>query len=102
MPLAHMVYFTLNDNSPAARQALLASCREYLTGHPGTVYFSCGTLNESLSRPVNDREFDVALNVVFATLADHDVYQVSERHLKFIAVNKPTWKKVRVFDSDVE
>lgn len=100
--VVHNVYFSLNDNSLSARQAMLEACRKYLTDHPGVVYFSCGLLCEPLSRPVNDREFDVALHVIFASLADHDAYQVHPRHLQFIAENKPHWKKVRVFDSEVE
>jgi len=99
--LAHMVYFTLADRSPAAIDKLLADCQEYLTGHPGTEYFSVGTVVPDLSRPVNDKEFDVVLNVVFTNRAAHDAYQLAERHLKFVERNKPTWAKVRVFDSYV-
>ena len=52
--LAHMVYFTLKDRSAAAIDKLVAACHRYLTDHPGTVYFSVGTLAD-LARPVNDR-----------------------------------------------
>jgi hypothetical protein len=100
--LAHNVYFTLNDNSEAARQALVAACKTYLTGHPGVVFFAAGTLQEELSRPVNDRAFDVALHVVFDSLASHDAYQQAPRHLRFVGENKANWKQVRVFDSKVE
>ena len=34
--LAHNVYFTLHDNSAAAKEKLVAACKKYLTGHPGT------------------------------------------------------------------
>jgi len=98
--LAHIVFFTLKDGSENACQRLVASGKEYLAGHPGEVFFAIGTLNPELSRPVNDRDFHVALHVVFATKADHDAYQLDERHLKFIEENKPNWEKVRVFDSD--
>ena len=67
--LAHNVYFTLNDNSEAARQALLTACKTYLTGYPGVLFFACGTPQQELDRPVNDRAFDVALHVVFDPLA---------------------------------
>ena len=97
--LAHMVYFKLNDSSSQARQKLVADCHKYLSGHEGTVYFSVGTLVEELSRPVNDKDFDVALHVVFKNKAAHDAYQPHPRHLKFIEENKPSWAKVRVFDS---
>ena len=87
MHLVHNVYFTLNDNSPAAKQKLVDACHKYLTDHPGTVYFSAGTLAEEYNRPVNDRGYDVALHVVFDGRASHDAYQVAPRHLEFIAEN---------------
>jgi hypothetical protein len=100
--LAHHVYFTLHDHSPAARQKLVDACRNHLSGHPGQVWFSVGTLAEELKREVNDRDFDVALAVVFRSQADHDRYQQAERHLRFIAENKANWKRVRVFDSRLD
>jgi hypothetical protein len=99
--LGHMVYFTLKDRSPAAVQKLLADCRKYLTDHPGTVFFAAGTLVPDLTRPVNQTDFDVALQVVFESRAAHDAYQVAPRHIQFIEENKPNWDKVRVFDADV-
>lgn len=100
--LAHNVYFSLNDNSNPAKEKLIAACKKHLTGHLGTVLFACGTLAQDLRREVNDRDFDVALHVVFQDQAAHDQYQVDPRHLQFIAENKVNWKKVRVFDSIVE
>lgn len=100
--LAHNVYFTLKDRSPAARQKLVAACKEYLTGHPGTVFFACGTLAEALDRPVNDRDFDVGLHIIFQNQAAHDTYQDAPRHHAFVAACKDGWAKVRVFDSSVE
>ncbi|MGE3821823.1 MAG: Dabb family protein [Isosphaeraceae bacterium] len=100
--LAHNVYFTLKDQTPAARAALLAGCRAHLTNHEGTVFFACGTLEPGLDRPVNVRDFDVALHLIFATRADHDRYQEHPRHLCFVAEHRETWANVRVFDSTVE
>lgn len=97
--LAHDVYFQLKDNSPAAQKALVDACKKYLSGHPGTVWFAAGTLAGELKRDVNDRDFDVALYVVFKDKAAHDKYQTAEKHLKFIEENKANWKKVRVFDA---
>jgi hypothetical protein len=97
--LVHNVYFALKDNTPAAREALVASCRKYLSQHPGTVFFACGTLAEELKREVNDRGFDVALHIVFENQAAHDRYQDAPQHHQFIEENRATWAKVRVFDS---
>lgn len=98
--IAHMVYFTLFDPSLENIQALISDMTKYLDDHPGLEYFACGTLNQELARPVNDREFHVSLHTVFADRAAHDAYQVDARHQEFIERNKPSWKQVRVFDSD--
>ncbi len=100
--LVHNVFFALKDNSKAAQEKLLAACNTYLTGHPGTHFFACGGLAEELRREVNDRDFDVALHVIFQDQTFHDKYQADPRHLQFIAENKENWKKVRVFDSVAE
>ena len=97
--LAHHVFFTLKDRSPAARDALVAACHKYLTDHPGTIHFIAGARAEAYVRPVNDQEFDVALAVVFATEADHDAYQAAPRHKEFITEQSGNWAKVRVFDA---
>lgn len=102
MKIAHHVYFTLEDASAENINSLLADMRHYLTNHPGLDYFSCGTLNQELNRPVNDRDFHVSLHTVFSDLAAHDAYQVHQRHEEFIQRNKSKWKQVRVFDSNVE
>jgi hypothetical protein len=99
--LAHNVFFALKDRSAAAKQKLVAACKKYLTGHPGTVYFACGTLAEALERPVNVRDFDVSLHLVFANQAAHDAYQDAPRHHEFVAECKDNWASVRVFDSVV-
>ena len=78
--LVHNVFFALNDASQAAKTRLLDACRKYLTGHPGTVFFACGTLAKDLARPVNDRDFDVGLHIIFESQAAHDAYQVAPRH----------------------
>ncbi|MBA3313537.1 MAG: Dabb family protein [Planctomycetaceae bacterium] len=100
--LAHMVFFTLKDRTPANREQLVAACDMYLNEHPGTVYYSAGTRVEELDREVNDKEFDVALHLVFKDKAAHDVYATAPRHIKFIDENKDGWAKVRVFDSYVK
>ena len=100
--LAHDVYFELKDDTPATRAALVAACKKYLTGHPGVVSFATGTVAEELARPVNDRDWDVALHIYFQDKASHDLYQEAARHQEFIAEQQGNWKKVRVFDSWVE
>ena len=97
--IGHMVYFQLNDNSPAKVAQQVAACDKYLKGHPGEVFYAAGSLAKEMNRPVNDRDWDVALHIVFKSKADLDKYADAPRHLKFIEENKAAWKKVRVFDS---
>jgi hypothetical protein len=100
-PVAHMVYFSLHDASQEARARLIASAHELLSGHDGVLHFSVGTLAADLTRPVNVRDFDVSLHVVFEHMAAHDRYQSHPRHLRFMADNRPNWKTVRVFDANL-
>ncbi len=100
--LAHMVFFTLKDDSESSRKALMDGCKTYLSGHDNAVYFSVGTRAKEMDRDVNVKDFDVALHLVFANKAAHDAYQTSPRHLKFIEENGDLWESVRVFDSLLE
>jgi len=100
--ICHMVYFQLKDNSAENKKKLVEACKKFLKDHEGTVYFSAGVIADDFKRDVNDRDFDVALHLVFKNKAAHDKYQDHERHLKFIEENKANWKKVRVFDAVVE
>jgi hypothetical protein len=97
--LAHDVYFSLKDHSADAKKNMVAACKKYLSKHPGEVFFATGTRVEDLNRSVNDRDFDVALHIVFKDRTAHDQYQDTPRHKQFIDENKDNWQKVRVFDS---
>ena len=99
--IGHMVYFKLKDNTPESRKKLVAACEKYLSEHPGTVFFSAGEIGDAFKRDVNDRDWDVALHLVFVDKAAHDKYAVDKEHLKFIEENKANWAKVRVFDSEL-
>jgi hypothetical protein len=99
--IGHMVYFQLNDNAPDKVKEAIALCQKYLSDHPGVVHFSVGTIAREFDRPVNDRDWDVALHFVFKSKADHDRYQDSERHTQFVKEIRPYAKKVRVFDAAV-
>ncbi len=100
--LAHNVFFSLKASSELAKQRLVAACKKYLAPHEGIVFFACGTLAPDLNRPVNDRDFDVALHIIFRSKHDHDRYQEGPLHHRFVDENKENWKRVRVFDSVVE
>ena len=97
--LAHNVFFKLTDDSPGKIEELVAACKKYLNIQPGIVFFAAGPLCSELDRPVNDRDWDVGLHLIFVDKLAHDTYQDDADHLKFIAEMKGNWSKVRVFDS---
>jgi hypothetical protein len=99
MLLVHNVFFSLKESNAANRKKLVDACDKYLSDHPGTVFYTAGVVAD-LDRPVNDRDWDVGLHVIFKDRASHDAYQTAPKHLKFIEENKDTWAKVRVFDTD--
>ncbi len=96
--IAHNVYFSLKDNSPEKVQQLVADCHKYLAPLPGMVFYAAGTCSD-LDRPVNDRDYDVALHCVFKDRAALDAYLVAPKHQEFVEKHQENWSKVRVFDS---
>lgn len=99
--LAHNVFFTLNDPSPAKVDELVAACRKYLNVQPGIVFFAAGPRNPNLTRDVNATDWHVGLTIVFTDQAAHDAYQDDPTHTRFIDEMKANWSAVRVYDSDV-
>jgi hypothetical protein len=97
--LAHNVFFKLKDNSPPRVDELVQACKKYLNVQPGIVFFAAGKLCAELDRPVNDRDWDVGLHLVFVDKAAHDAYQDDPTHQRFIDEMKANWAAVRVFDS---
>ena len=95
----HNVFFSLIDRSPQRVQELVADCCANLASIPGALYFAAGTLSD-VARPVSDRDYDVALHVIFDSQTTHDAYQKHPLHVEFIARQKANWAKVRVFDSN--
>ncbi len=99
-PLAHMVFFTLKDQSKSAVDAFVKSCHDNLGDIEGVTYFSVGVRAEDSDEgAVSVKDFDVALHAVFKNKAAKEAYLVDPRHLKFVEENRSQFAKVRVFDS---
>jgi hypothetical protein len=77
--IAHMVYFTLKDNSPTAKAALVGACKKYLTKHTGEAFFRAGTRATEFKQAVNDLDFDVSLHIIFQDPAAYERYVVAPR-----------------------
>jgi hypothetical protein len=98
--LAHMVFFTLKDQSKESIDKFAKSCDDYLSEIPGAVYFSVGKRAEDVEEPgVTVKDFDVALHVVFESKEVKEKYLVHPQHKAFVEANRENFAKVRVFDS---
>jgi hypothetical protein len=101
-PLAHIVFFSLAEPNDENRAKLVEGCKKYLDKHDGVVYFGVGVNAPEYNREVNDRDYDVALHLIFETAKHQDAYQTHPRHVKFVEECQGLWKKVRVFDSRLQ
>lgn len=98
-PLAHAIYFDLKNDTEQSRQEFIRNCQRKLAGLPGVVYLSAGELAADLDRPVNDRNFDVFLLIIFRNRDAHDKFQTHPNHLELIEANRENVKSMRVFDA---
>lgn len=97
--LAHMVFFTLTEDSAEDLEKLVAACHT-LSSIEGVTYFSVGTRAEDVEEPgVSVKDFDVALQTVFESKEAKQAYLVHPVHEAFVEDNKDLWSQVRVFDS---
>jgi len=96
---AHNVYFSLKDKSAEKVAALIADSKATLAPIAGIESFVCGIPEPEATRDVNDRDWDVALHVLFVSKAAHDAYQVDAQHDVYVERNADNWARVRVFDT---
>ena len=97
--MEHHVYFWLTDekNNPADR-AVFEQGLARLLKIPLVADGRWAVPAKVEIRPVVDQSWDYALSMQFATLEDHDAYQVDPDHNVFIQTFKDWWAKVRVSD----
>jgi len=96
--LSHIVIFWTDPAKPNAVEELIAGANKYLKNIPGALHFHVGKMSPS-PRAVVDQSYQVALNVVFASKAAEQAYQVHPQHLEFVEkVFKPVMQKAVVYD----
>jgi len=100
--LIHNVYFWYKaDADPAEildfenelkKLGKIKSIQNYYLGKPAKT---------AVRGPV-DHTYNIAINVIFKTIEDHDAYQVDPIHLAFIEKCKHLWEKVVVYDNEIK
>jgi hypothetical protein len=95
---SHVVIFWTDPANPKAPDDLIAGAERYLKAIPGIVFFHIGRMVSS-DRPVVDRSYQVALNVVFESKRAQDDYQAHPQHIEFVEkVFKKACQRVVVYD----
>ena len=95
---SHVVIFWTDPKNPKAADELIAGAEQYLKPIPGVLHFHIGKMCPS-PRPVVDKTYQVALNLVFPDKKTQDAYQVHPMHLDFVdKVFKRVCLRVVVFD----
>jgi hypothetical protein len=94
----HVVLFWVKPDAPAgAKQQLFDDCKRLLSKIPSLKFIDVGR-PAMTPREVVDNSYDVGLVTVFADSAGHDVYQVHELHLEFVARNKANFGRIQIYD----
>jgi len=96
-PAVHDVFFTLEDGSPEACEALAQACSA-LNGIPGVLHVTAGIRDESQQGGANRQDFHVGLHVEFDSPEAYEGYGPHPTHQGLVETFKGNWKAVEVFD----
>ena len=95
---SHIVIFWTDPANPKAADEFLAGANKLLKNIPGVLQFHAGKMTPS-HRPVVERSYQVALNLIFQNLKAQDDYQVHPQHVEFVEKYvKRLVKKVVAYD----
>ena len=95
---SHVVIFWTDPKKPQAADDLVAGALKWLKPIPGILHFHIGRMVPS-QRPVVERTYQVALNIVFTDKKAQDDYQAHPSHTEFVEkAFKPNCARCVVYD----
>lgn len=97
--MIHTVFFWLAPGLTAAERADFAAAARKLGTAPTVLQSHLGIPATTPRREVTDHSFDYSLQLFFASVADHDAYQVDPIHLAFVNEQAARFAAVRVYDT---
>lgn len=100
--MVHAVYFWIKDDANAALKKDFVNGLDDLAKVRSIQSVYYGPPAATAERGVIDNTYDYAWITNFASVADHDKYQVDPLHLAFIEKYKSLWKEVKVYDNIVK
>lgn len=100
--LVHTVYFWLDPDLSGEDRILFLKDLRGLEEIASVNTLEAGTPAATEARPVVDHSYDFGLLVLFDDVPGHDFYSSHELHQEFLKRWKPAFRKVRVYDFDLE
>ena len=98
-PFLHITLFTLADRSLKTRTRFIEACHKYLSNHKGQTHFSVSVRATEVERAVVDKDYDVAMVMMFENKDYYNAYATDPRHEEYITVVAGMSISRRVFDS---
>lgn len=97
--MEHHVYFWLQDDGITAEdRAQFEKGLKDLLDIKTIIGGAWGVPADTELREVSEQSWHYALSLRFASIADHDAYQVDPAHDAFVSQFSKLWEKVRVMD----
>ena len=95
---SHVVIFWADPAKPQAAAELIAGAERLLKPIPGIQFFHVGRMVPG-DRPVVEKSYQVALNVVFPSREAREAYRAHPLHERFEEeVLKPNYLRCQVYD----
>lgn len=98
--MLHTVFFWLTPGLSAAERDNFVAGAKALSAAPTVAACYVSAPASTPKRDVTDHSFDYSLHLLFANVADHDAYQISDVHLKFVAEQAAKFATVKVYDGE--
>lgn len=96
----HQVYFWLKDGYTKEDFDKMVNALRSLKVISLVKEMHVGLPAHNNDRPVLDKSYTMASNVLFETAQDEMDYQVHPLHVAFLDEHRPMWQKVVVYDVD--
>jgi Stress responsive A/B Barrel Domain len=95
---SHIVVFWADPAQPDAADELVAVANRLLKNIPGVLQFHVGKMVPG-ERPVVEKSYQVALNLIFPDKQAEQAYQTHPQHLEFVEKHlRRQVKKVVIYD----
>ncbi len=97
--MAHNVYFWVKEGTSEQEILGFEKGLKKLGTVPTLLHYYWGKPAPTEKRNVTDHSYHYSINALFASLADHNTYQVDPIHNEFVESHSTIWEKVKVYDN---